>query len=46
MRYEAVRPADFAAALAEAERAGVRVLCLPCRVEPDCLEITAEAPPL
>jgi len=36
----------FAAALAEAERAGLRVLCLPCRVEPDCLEITAEAPPL
>ena len=29
----------FADALAEAEAAGVRVLCLPCRVAPDRLEI-------
>ena len=29
----------FAEALEEAERAGVRILCLPCHVEPDRLEI-------
>ena len=36
----------FADALEEAERAGVRILCLPCHVEPDELRILDSAPPL
>ena len=32
----------FAAALEAAEQAGVRILCLPCHVEPDRLEIVTD----
>ena len=32
----------FAAALEAAKQAGVQILCLPCRVEPDKLEITGD----
>ena len=39
---EAADPA-FAEALRAAEAAGVRVLSLPCRVRPDCLEIVGTA---
>ena len=33
---------EFGAVLSEAQDAGVRVLCLPCHVEPDKLEILPE----
>ncbi len=47
-RVQAHRETDpaFGDALAEAERSGVRVLCLPCHVEPDELRILDSAPTL